>query len=211
MARNIIYLSDSAFISILVAAIESFPSKYEGKRKPRKSNSEGEVFGLLFGQKTVQNDQQIFHVNIATPMQIVAERRESSIQPSEHHLERIRSIIEPFPMYQFLGTFHSHPNRKNEYKGQLSANYSETDKESTIYDAKAIGNDIIEMIIALTYLSKTVKKLAEHNWWNIENYCGNYKYTLAGYVTDKEREELLRIDNLLCPFASGLGNYDLEK
>ena len=49
--KTIVHLSDTAFISILVAAIESYPSCYEGRIRPYGSRDEGEIFGLLFGQK----------------------------------------------------------------------------------------------------------------------------------------------------------------
>ena len=115
--------------------------------------------------------------------------------PSAIHLEKIKEIIEGFPMYQFLGTFHSHTWAKDEYKGVGSAKFSKIDEDTALMDAEIIGDNIIEVILGLTYLKRVINKSAEHNWHNIQSYCGNYKYTLAGYVTNMELQKLMKIDN----------------
>ena len=70
---------------------------------------------------------------------------------------------------------------------------------------------MIEVIIALTHLTKTVNKGPERKQGSVQNYCGNYKYVLAAIVTERQANLVLPVANLLCPFASGLGNYDLER
>lgn len=210
---NIAHISETAFISILVSAIEAFPSKYEGSRKPKNSFPEGEVYGLLFGQRINKNSSNIFNITIATPMQTLLEKTDSTIHPSVKHFERIKTVIEAYPMYQFLGTFHSHPFPYNEYKSKNSADFSDNDKESAIDEAELLKSEVIEVIIGITYLQRK-RKENPTNYYNsywIENYCGNYKYTIAAYITKYNEKELIKVDNLICPFALGIGNYDLMK
>lgn len=210
MSDTVIYIADTAFISMLVSAVESFPSKYEGRRKARNSYAEGEVFGLLFGQKTVRGEQQVYNISIATPMQVLMDKKDHCVSPSERHFDKIKSIIEPFPMYQYLGTFHSHPFKKDEYKGPASARCSGPDRDLALNDAEFIGEDLIEMILALTYLTRTMNTGPELNWNYVQNYCGNYKYTLAGYVTNRSENAVKEVNNLICPFASSISNYDFR-
>lgn len=206
---NIIHIAETAFISILVSAVEAFPSKYEGKKKPKDSFPEGEVYGLLFGQRISKNSNKIYHVTIATPMQTLFIKTENEVHPSVRHFERIKAVIEAYPMYQFLGTFHSHPYRKGDYNKD-SSDFSEIDEETALEEAKVMGDEVIEVIIGLTYLDRAISKTPLNEYWHrIENYCGNYKYCIAAYVTDSENERLSEVDNLICPFAYGIGNYDL--
>lgn len=204
-----VHIAETAFISILVTAIESFPSKYVGKRKLSKSLPEGEVYGLLFGQRINKKDDVIYHATIAIPMQMLLEKKEDQVSPSVRHLERIKSVIEAYPMYQFLGTFHSHPSQKQDYYGVKSSVFSDTDEERALDDAAALGEEIIEVIIGVTSLNKKVKKEPDIRWSSIQNYCGNFKYSLSAYITDADEKRLREVDNLICPFAAGVGNYDL--
>jgi hypothetical protein len=207
---TIVHIAETAYLSILVSAIEAFPSKYEGKKKPRDSFQEGEVYGLLFGQRITKNSNIVYHATIATPMQILSDRTPGTASPSARHLERIKSVIQAYPMYQFLGTFHSHPYRKDEYKGVESSDFSPGDERTAIQDASSLGTEIIEVIIGLTYLVKSVNKEPESRWPCIQNYCGNYKYSLTAYYTNTDDKKLSIVDNLICPFAAGIGNYDLN-
>ena len=204
-----VHIAETAFISILVAAIESYPSKYVGKKKPKKTFPEGEVYGLLFGQRIRKNGDTVYHTTIAVLMQMLLEKSSNQVSPSTRHLERIKSVIEAYPMYQFLGTFHSHPSHKQEYHGVNSSDYSKTDENTALEDASILGEDIIEVIIGVTSLSKKVKKEPDNRWCCIQNYCGNFKYSLSAYVTDTVHKKLIEVDNLICPFAAGVGNYDL--
>jgi len=143
-------------------------------------------------------------------MQILSDRTPALVNPSIRHLERIKAVIQAYPMYQFLGTFHSHPWRKDEYRGIQSSKYSPVDEQSAINDASLFGDEIIEVIIGLTCLDRLVKKEPDNHWSCIQNYCGNYKYSLAAYVTNTDDKKLSEVNNLICPFASGVGNYDLN-
>jgi len=207
----VVHVGENAFLSILIGAIESFPSKYEGGKKPRNSFNEGEIYGLLFGQKSQKGDKTFYNVTLAVPLQVLMEKNDSSVTPSGHHFEKIRSIVESVPMYQFLGTFHSHPYPRDQFNVKTSSNPSEIDVHSMLSDANVFEDDLIEVIIALTHLTKTVNKGPEQTWNSIQNYCGNYKYVLAAYITERQAGLVRPVDNLLCPFASGLGNYDLER
>lgn len=54
---EIVNIEDKAFIGILLAAVEAYPSKYCGGRKPKGASAEGEVHGLLFGQRIMKDGE----------------------------------------------------------------------------------------------------------------------------------------------------------
>ena len=207
----IVHLAETAFISILVAGIESFPSKYKGSKKPKSVLHEGEVYGLLFGQRIEKNSDKIFNTTIAIPMQMIESRSPDEVTPSIRHFERIKTVLASYPMFQFLGTFHSHPYSKEEFNSMNSIDASNTDKEDALEDAKELGEEIIEIIISITHLKTAPKSKAPDVRWSItQNYCGNYKYSIAAYFTNTPDQELELVDNLICPLAAGVGNYDLN-
>ncbi|MBM4270870.1 MAG: hypothetical protein FJ139_01730 [Deltaproteobacteria bacterium] len=203
--------SGTAFISILISAIESFPSKYKGSRKPKGTTSEGECYGLLFGQRINKNSNKAFNVTIAIPMQIIESRTHDQVTPSIKHFDRIKSVLESYPMFQFLGTFHSHPYPKNKFTGIKSIDASKTDKKSALEDAEELGGELVEIIISMTHLkSRSTRSEPDVRWPITQNYCGNYKYAIAAYCTNTPDQELELVDNLICPLAAGVGNYDLK-
>lgn len=51
---NIVNIEDKAFMAVLLSAVEAFPSRYSGGRRPNGSSHEGEVHGLLFGQRIIK-------------------------------------------------------------------------------------------------------------------------------------------------------------
>ncbi|MDY6854716.1 MAG: hypothetical protein SWO11_08395 [Thermodesulfobacteriota bacterium] len=205
----IVHLSETAFMSIVVSAIESFPSKYIGKRKPKNTFPEGEIFGLLFGQRFNKNSSSVFNVSIATPMQVLENKTSDEVWRSPRHFERIKTVIEAYPMFQLLGCFHSHPWSKDEYKGIKSSKNSLTDELSALADADECGDDLLEVILGLTFLQKAMNTPPDIRWSHIQNYCGNYKYSITAYITNTDKRKLELVDNLICPLAAGVGNYDL--
>ncbi|HPX60205.1 MAG TPA: hypothetical protein PLN25_00350 [Deltaproteobacteria bacterium] len=49
--NTIVNIEEKAFMGIMLAAVEAYPSKYCGSRRPKGSTPEGDVHGLLFGQQ----------------------------------------------------------------------------------------------------------------------------------------------------------------
>jgi hypothetical protein len=207
----IVHLAETAFISILVSGIEAFPSKFKGSKKPKIFSREGEVYGLLFGQRIEKNNDKVFNATIAIPMQMLESRSPDGVTPSIRHVERIKSVLESYPMFQFLGTFHSHPCSREDFSGTKSIDASKEDEESALDDAKELGEEIIEIIISITYLkSAPTSKAPDIRWSITQNYCGNYRYSIAAYCTNTPDQELELVDNFICPLAAGVGNYDLN-
>jgi len=211
MKKNIVCISENAFMSILISAIESYPSRFMGERKPNNSTAEGEVFGLLFGQKSEKPDSTIYNVALAIPTQILMLKNHFTVEPSIKHLEKVREIIETFPMYQYLGSYHSHPFHREEFFEGASVIASDADVSYALWDSSCIEAEAIMAIIGLTYLTKKLTNVSpKSEWYYIQNYCGKYKYNLGAHVTERENNSLKVVDNLLCPFAFGINNCDLN-
>ncbi len=215
--ESLVYLSDAAFLSILASSIESYPSKYGGKRevgspffKLRFRFPEGEVFGLLFGQRVLKNNLIVHTVQFTIPMHVLEIKTPTSVEPSSRHYERIREVLEAYPMIQYLGTYHSHPYHKSDYKRKTSASLSEDDINSALDEAKELREDILEMVIGLTRLDKTIRIDPKIGPFFLESYCGTYKYTLSAYSTRIEENTVKPVTHLICPLASGFSNRHLD-
>jgi len=197
-------------MSILFSTIESYPSKFQGGRKPKGTFPEGEVYGLLFGQK-MDNNNAIYNINIAIPMQILGIKSSNEVTASNKHFDRIKSVVETYPMFQFLGTFHSHPEKLNYFRDKISAMCSKDDEERAIEDAITYEQELLEIIIAVTYLKKVLKtKKSKYCENMIINYLKNYKYIIAAYITNSKDNKVNCVDKLICPMAVGIGNFDLN-
>jgi len=192
-------------MGIFLAAIEAFPSKFHGSRKPNGSSPEGEVHGLLFGQRIMQkNGQIICNVSLAVPNQMVLDRTADSISVASRHIERTREAAELFPRYSFLGCFHSHPYPAEEFKKCFSAEPSETDQDSAISLAEDEGLEMLDLIFSLTRLKRHTCTPHQFPKPHMLHAClGNYKYTLACYraVSSENLEHYGAVDHLICKSA----------
>lgn len=185
---------------MLIASIETFPSSYlppePGQSRRRKDKPhDGEAMGLLFGQRVYKGDYQVFNVGLAVTMQ-ATERDADEVSYSDVHFERIREVTESFPHLEFLGTFHSHPWKKEEFDGSAT-DPSEADEESAMQAAAEYGEELLEIIVGITALSRNSYRDAKLEGHSIESFCGRYKYRLSAYCTvgaveeedDEEEEE----------------------
>lgn len=204
-------IEEKAFMTMLVAAVEAFPSKYrpDACRKPKGVSAEGEVHGLLFGQLMDKDDKRIYNVTLAVPNQIVYDRNENGVTASMVHIERVREITEIFPTYQFLGCFHSHPYGRKDFHNKSSVEFSEVDRQSALEMASDLGRDMVEVILGLTCLERLARTQPKFIGTHIiHNCCGTYKYSLACYIASKV--ELRATDNLICPVGSGMHFVDFK-
>ena len=206
----IVHIEDKAFIAILVAAGEAYPSKYRpGKhRKPKGASAEGEVHGLLFGQRINKAEDTIYNVTLAVPNQIIYERNAKAITPSLYHIDSIRKLIDLFPSYQFLGCFHSHPFKRSEFHRKSSIMFSNIDQMSALAGVDNAHENLLEVIFGITCLERRARILPYREAHFIHNCCGVYKYTLACYEAAESAEKLLAVDNIICPAASGMVCFD---
>ena len=86
---------------------------------------------------------------------------------------------------------------------------------------------MLELILGLTYLTRSNYRSAKFNGYSIDSYCGHYKYRLSAYCTasvvedndatllfDEENADLgfdeiwglFQVDQLICPLAAHGGN-----
>lgn len=214
---EIVNIEDKAFMGILLAAVEAYPSRYCGGRKPNGASPEGEVHGLLFGQRLMKNGETtVYNVTLAVSNQIVLERSGDGVSVSTVHIERIREVTELFPSYSLLGFFHSHPYPKAEFHKTGCVEPSDTDIENAVSVAEAEGDTMIDLIIGITRLDRRSSIVPDFPAQNmIHACCGNYKYTLACSVVvaietgDSADNSYLAVENLICTTASGMVNTDL--
>ncbi|ACD93751.1 MPN domain-containing protein [Trichlorobacter lovleyi] len=203
-----VIIEEKAFLGVLLAAVEAFPGRFYGERKPKGATAEGEVHGLLFGQRIQRNDGDVvFNVTLTVPNQIVLERTHDGISVAAKHINKIREAIELFPAYSLLGFFHSHPYPADEFKKCSSVEPSETDRDSAISSAEQEEEEMLDLIFSITRLKRPTWILPQFpKPYLIHASCGVYKYTLACYsaVTSEHEESYGAVDNLICTTAAGL-------
>lgn len=212
-----VVVEEKAFMSILISAIESFPTKYfpGNHHRPAGAPREGEVSGLLFGQRILKRpDIAIMNVAIALPSTMFEKRTSGSITKSLHHEDRIIDVLSMFPSYEFLGGYHSHPCRSDDFDKKTSVTPSTDDDEVATYKASEYHIDLLEIVIGLTCQERRSKVSPSYVMDNIiHNCCGKYKYSLAAYCTqyvDEEARTLVGVDSLVCQAAAGINNADLS-
>ena len=224
----IVHVQEQAFQAMLISSIETFPSSYlppeQGQSRRRKDRpQDGEAMGLLFGQRVYKDDYEVFNVSLAVTMQ-ATERNSDEVSYSDFHFECIREVTESFPHLEFLGAFHSHPWKKEDF-GAEATEPSEADEESAMEAAGEYGEELIEIILGITALSRNSYRDATQDGHSIDSFCGRYKYRLSAYCTvgaveedsdeseeDEEDAEdeadedietgLLPVDQLICPVAA---------
>lgn len=219
---NIVNIEDKAFMAILLSAVEAFPSRYSGGRRPNGSSPEGEVHGMLFGQRIIKGDDTtVYNVTLAVPNQIVLERTGDGVSVSSVHIDRIREVTELFPAYSLLGFFHSHPYPKDEFHKVNCVEPSDTDMENAVEVSDEENDDMLDLIVGITRLERRSTVVPDFPQIHmIHSCCGNYKYTLSCNIAlaseedDEEAGEIderyLPVDNLICTTASGMVYTDLR-
>lgn len=226
MLKTIVHLDDKAFMTILLSSVEAFPTKYRlgRSRSPNGEPKEGESFGLLFGQRVKKGTVEIRNVTLAVPSQIIYKRSSDGVSASIKHIDRIRELAEMFPVYQFLGTYHSHPWRssalnwkkesifdKEVFCKNTAADFSIQDSKTSLAAATIMNEDVLGMILGITCLknrSTTNPEFIGNHM--IYNCCGRYKYSLACYTTDLENYQFAPVGNLVCPTAAGMHHTDFD-
>jgi len=212
--NTIVNIEEKAFMGIMLAAVEAYPSKYCGSRRPKGSTPEGEVHGLLFGQQMQKNEQtRVFNVTLAVGNQMVLERSDSGVSVSYSHIERIREITELYPTYTLLGFFHSHPYPKGKFHKLDSVEPSGTDMEDAIWSAESEGREMLDLILGITRQQRRSWSAPQFPRQHmIHACCGNYRYTLSccsAWQGIDDRYYYQPVYNLICPVASGIQQVDL--
>lgn len=203
-----VVVEEKAFMSLILSAIESFPTKYSGSRRPAGAPQEGEVSGLLFGQRTITSPGvSVINVTLALPSTMFENRTKRSITTWQHNEDKILKAASRFPSYKFLGGYHSHLCNLKSFSKVKSILPSGADKSAIEDKVLSHRSDMIEVILGLTYLQRRVNKPAERIAENIiSSRFGNYKYSLAAYYsryTDGNATEVTDVDSLICKTATG--------
>lgn len=99
---------------------------------PNGSTPEGEVHGILFGQRIAKGGSNFYKVTLAVAKQILLERTGDDVGVSNVHIDRTREVADLFSIYSLIGYFHSHPYQKDEFQKTSSMEPSGTDLEMSL-------------------------------------------------------------------------------
>ncbi len=115
-----------------------------------------QAIATLLG-KRAKNNLIVHTVQSTIPMHVLEVKNPTSVEPSYRHIDRIRDVLEAYPMIQYLGAFHSHLFPKSDYKGKSSGFLSEDDIKAALAEARELNEDSLELVIGLTRLVKTIR------------------------------------------------------
>lgn len=212
--ENIVCLSENAFHSMLISSVEAFPASMlsQKSRRAKGCSPDGEVIGFLFGQRMKRSEEQtVFNVTLAVPLQIVMKRGPDEVSASEHHSDRVKEILESYPNLEYLGGFHSHPYKKVDFSDSTSATLSPSDIEDLEADVKKLKTSLVEIVFSLTNLDKNLTSDASRlNGHLIKGYCGKFKFVIGAYAGEVG-EKPSPIDKFVCPSVTGMANIDRIK
>ena len=218
MTRNnskkyVVRVSENALITLILSSLEAYSVKKKDIKEKGRPKSRIEIYGSLFGHKTImKNNEIIYHVEMAHT-DTTAEQRRSSVDENREALSLKSDVISSFwPHMIFLGDFHSHPF-KNIRDVVESKRYflSEGDREwlnDPFWKQKDYRVGLVMTIAAMEKAGTKGCDWVANNC--IETTMGNYRMWLAAYcVYNQNGKYMYTGDNdesvtLDCPSLTGL-------
>ncbi len=208
MTNHIIQISDDALMEMSLATLEAYvvPQRQIGKLGSKGIKTELETYGLLWGHEVLLPDSDILYSVRKLTVDSMAERRNSSVLPSEG-LNVVKDLITSYwPQYSFLGDFHSHPYEHykdvEEIKGY---EFSEGDRESMLQKKENDDDFRISLVMTIASLKKASNSEPKFISENTINWTfNNYRFWLSACLVyreyDEEKDELDEI--VLLPNSS---------
>lgn len=204
MSKTTVHIEEKAFMTIFLASAEAYPSRFrpDMHRRPKGTFPEGEAYGLLFGQKILKRDEEIFNVTLAVPNQIVMNRDADGIEVHGVHFYRILELAETFPAYQFLGIYHSHPYLEEDFDKKDSVIPSESDRQTSLETADEVEKSIIDVIVGMSCMKQKTPMQPEVDLNFIHNCYSDYLFSMGCSKSDFTTKMYAPVDRLLCPTAN---------
>jgi len=174
-ARSEVWLSENAFISMVAAAVESYPD---------------ETLGVIIGFRDLRLRK--FLIQYAIVYQ-TAERARDEVSADPNRAGRLDKFLKRVTGLEVIGDFHSHPNIPVRRKS--SCWLSEEDRESM--EISDLG-----FVIAIDrdYKERDWKHL---KMGSLLGCVFPYSLKITGwYMKEESKQKIVKIH---CPFALGLG------
>lgn len=212
-----VYISEHAFLQLLVSCAELYP---DDREKSRRTRDVGECFGYIFGTQAMQGSRPVCRVEFVVPCQRVSRRSRDSVTPNKNAEERIMSILDPFPGLDLLGAFHSHlaGSGRETLSIQDMVLPSEEDDDSWAHwwDDSRKGDMALELIVGLKELRINGSKATTQNVNCLEGRWGRFAYAVGAWFATRKRaasnpEVILQpVHWLMCPAAFGFTRDDFK-
>lgn len=193
-----VHVDDSAFLTMLTSSVESYPSNYMGA--DANERQEGEVVGHLYGDVEESEDYILYHIRAASVMHNYIEQTDAGCEYSDLHYQKIRYVTDAFRGIRLIGRFHSHPYLYRDFTIEGS-HFSETDQDAVRGSLGEYTVPPLEVIFALSYLTKEKYKSPKNKGPMIINYCKNYKYILRCFAHSFNTGGLENVDQIRCKLA----------
>lgn len=173
--RPYIWLSETAFLSMVSSAVEAF---------------DNETLGVLLGLHDIRWRRII--VQYAVVYQ-TAKRARDSVNVDPKRAQRLNKFLEKVTSLEVIGDFHSHPNLRVRDKSScwLSPEDKADMSEGDISFVIAIDHDSIERGWKHLSLGSLLGSVFP------------YSLKISGWLRENEND--FRIASIHCPFALGLG------
>ena len=215
---TVIYMSDQALTSLLMATIESYVVKNENLAKPQNRL---ETYGIFFGSETKTSDgSRVIRIDMANPSNTVRQTRDSVVSSPNSLVVKADLVQSCFPHLSFVGDFHTHPYRHfSEVKKNRGYYLSATDREALTCDSvfyKKLGYRV-GMIATIAYADRAGQNRAGYptKYKNmVELVIGHLRIWLTAYVARSRIKDGLFYSNdeasdviLHVPCVTGLAQF----
>lgn len=168
-----VYLSETAFLSIVLPSIEAYKK---------------ECYGLILGYR---NDK-LWRIEYAIPYQ-TAERGHKAVTPHGLRDRRVRSCLAQLSAYEQLGTFHSHPAW-----GSLRS-VAKPSRE----DIESLQPGDLDLIVAVNDAARPRRFRHGEGGRTLTGSVCDFDLTMAAFYKPPLGEQQTRRTLIRCPYAVG--------
>lgn len=211
--RYIVSISESAFFSIMMSALEAYQVGHSSDAS--KDNSMVEVYGNLWGYKSqTQRNESILRVVMAdADLSAKAEPDQTTPHP-DAYIIKTDFADAYFPEIEYLGDFHSHPWTEGEKRSELTLErdecYCRSPADTSFADTlqKSGRPYRLQIITTIFKRDKIVKR--EDGYIKDDFSCLRFRYAnmtiwIKAYVFDMNGDAFRKVADkmvaILCPSA----------
>ena len=211
--RYMVSISEPAFFSIMMSALESYQVGHSSDGS--KDNSMVEVYGNLWGYKSqTQRNESILRVVMAdADLSAKAEPDQTTPHP-EAYILKTDFADAYFPEIEYLGDFHSHPYTEDETRSELTLQRDDCHCRSRADMRFADGLQKsgrpyrLQLVATIFKRDKIVKR--EDGYIKEDSSCIRFRYAnmtiwIKAYVFDMNGDTFRKVADkmvaILCPSA----------
>jgi len=185
----IVWVSENALIPMCMNGLEAYvvPSETVNGNKKRV-----ETVGLVWGHETTLTDGRTFYSVELVTIETSAIQRRDFVNIKNQSLQLKRDMMTSFwPRYDFLGEFHTHPEKDYEKVSRQKLYYfSQEDLEDMEKGNGKIHNYRVGIVMTIAKMKKRSSSLSFPDPSTVCFTLGDFKIWIKAYITYHKKDKL---------------------